>query len=61
MDLERLRLSGNRLSGAIPPELSNLGNLTQLAVGGNELTGCVPKRLREIYFNDLSELGLPSC
>ena len=41
----RLRLPRNQLTGAIPPELGNLANLTQLVLRGNDLEGAIPPEL----------------
>ena len=41
----KLVLSGNRLSGEIPPDLSNLVNLRVLAFQGNRLNGKIPPEL----------------
>ncbi len=38
-------LTGNGLSGQIPPELGNLSALTELALGDNDLSGQVPPEL----------------
>ena len=40
-----LRLTGNRLTGAIPPELVTLSSLTELYLNGNRLTGAIPPEL----------------
>ena len=40
-----LRLGGNNLSGQIPPELGNLGDLERLELYGNQLTGTIPSEL----------------
>ena len=40
-----LRLFDNRLSGAIPPELGSLTNLTQLVFHTNQLSGAIPVEL----------------
>lgn len=37
-----LDLTGNHLSGSIPPELESLPNLTRLYLGNNQLTGSIP-------------------
>ena len=60
-NLRLLRLTENQLSGEIPPELGGLSNLIALFLAGNQLSGCVPEGLRDVNFNDLSELGLPFC
>ena len=60
-NLEALGLGDNQLSGSIPSELGNLDNLEHLYLGGNQLSGCVPTKLRDVPFNDIAGLGLPSC
>jgi len=58
-----LNLSGNRLSGTIPPSLGNLSNLTRLHLGwgpetqtGNKLSGSIPAELGNL--SNLTELIL---
>ena len=41
----RLDLSGNQLSGEVPPELGTLTQLTRLDLSGNQLSGEVPPEL----------------
>ena len=48
-----LILSGNQLSGEIPPELGNLAKLTRLILSGNQLNGCVPASLQGKAVSDL--------
>ena len=43
--LERLDLSGNRLSGELPPEVGGFPNLEVLNLGDNDLTGPIPPEL----------------
>ena len=40
-----LRLTGNRLSGPLPPEIGNLATLQHLALNSNELSGWIPAEL----------------
>ena len=51
-----LRLSYNRLRGAIPAELGDLANLTVLSLTGNELTGTIPLELGNL--SDLETIAL---
>jgi hypothetical protein len=59
--LEYLDLSSNRLTGAIPPELGNLTNLTGLHLYGNRFTGCIPAVWRDAGIYRLSLPNLPFC
>ena len=43
--LQNLNLSGNTLTGPIPPELGNLAQLRDLKLQGNTLTGPIPVEL----------------
>jgi Leucine-rich repeat (LRR) protein len=52
----RLRLYENQLSGALPPELSNLPNLTELVLHNNQLGGEIPSELGTL--SDLTVLHL---
>ena len=45
LPLLRLFLNGNALTRAIPSELGNLVELTQLRLNGNALTGAIPSEL----------------
>ena len=57
-----LNLRGNRLNGAIPPELGNLTSLENLQLHNNELSGCVPGNLKAHQLSARSNLGdLPPC
>ncbi len=44
----RLSLSGNRLTGSIPPELGNLSGLVGLNLSHNWLTGSIPPELGKL-------------
>ena len=43
-----LQLSGNDLSGQIPPDLGNLEELQVLSISGNQLTGMLPPELGKL-------------
>ncbi|RLC20420.1 MAG: hypothetical protein DRI57_04885 [Deltaproteobacteria bacterium] len=43
--MSRLSLSGNQLSGEIPPKLGNLTSLSSLSLYGNQLSGKIPSEL----------------
>ena len=43
--MAELWLTFNQLSGAIPPELGNLANLTVLGLSFNQLSGAIPSEL----------------
>ena len=44
-------LSSNQLTGAIPPEIGNLSNLTSLWLYSNQLTGTVPLEVAQVGAN----------
>ena len=46
--LEILRLSNNALSGPVPEQLANLGNLVELRLHQNRLTGELPRGLMDL-------------
>ena len=51
-----LSLSGNDLTGTIPPELGDLSSLTELSLYSNGLTGTIPPELGDL--SSLTELSL---
>ena len=61
-----LDLQGNKLSGAIPPELGNLTRLVQMYLNKNQLTGELPasltnlRQLRVFWFQDNAGLCVPA-
>ena len=54
--LERLDLSGNKLTGAVPAELGQLGNLEWLRLHNNQLSGAIPAELG--HLGNLQQLWL---
>ena len=52
LELSKLLLNNNQLSGPIPPELGNLLELERLCLSDNLLTGSIPSS-----FKQLSKLG----
>ena len=62
--MQFLRLEGNKLTGAIPIELSNLTSLQEMRLNDNQLTGKIPSelvslsKLRRLY---LSNNQLSGC
>ena len=60
--LEYLSLTGNQLSGEIPPDFGKIASLTVLDLSDDQLSGCVPSSLQgqlERAYTDLG--GLPFC
>ena len=51
-----LSLSGNNLSGTLPPELGDLAHLRRLILYGNQLTGLIPPELGRL--SELTRLDL---
>ena len=49
------------MTGEIPSELGNLANLEWLSLSNNQFTGCIPAALFSVTYNDLDQLGLPTC
>ena len=63
-NLTNLKLSDNRLSGAIPPELGGLNALRALHLGRNRLAGELPielNALTRLSSLELSDLDLEGC
>ena len=56
--VEHITLSQSGIRGAIPAELSQLANLTQLDLSNNELTGTIPPQLTRL--TNLTQLNLAS-
>ncbi|XP_071729632.1 putative leucine-rich repeat receptor-like serine/threonine-protein kinase At2g24130 [Rutidosis leptorrhynchoides] len=66
--LVQLHLDDNQISGEIPPDISNLFNLTLLNLSSNFLNGTIPKqlcqmvKLERLYLSDnLLSGGIPFC
>ena len=59
-----LDLSGNNLSGPIPPELGNLSALEGLNLSFNDLSGPIPPELgnlSDLEYLDLGFTGVSGC
>ena len=56
MELEELRLQGNKLSGPIPTQLGRFSKLTALWLSDNQLSGAIPGELGRL--SNLEELFL---
>ena len=54
----RLGLTGNNLTGSIPPELGDLANLEKLWLRSNNLTGSIPPELGDLA--NLEDMDLPA-
>jgi hypothetical protein len=53
MALERLDLSGNRLTSTLPAEMAQMSNLTDVFLEDNQLTGPLPETfmaLRDCWY-----------
>ena len=55
-----MSLEYNRLTGAIPPELTGMKRLEGLWLNGNSFEGCIPHTLHGSR-DDLHMLGMPAC
>ena len=55
--MTELRLGGNQLTGAIPPELGALRSLSRLWLAGNQLSGEIPPELGALRNLDWLELS----
>lgn len=54
--LKELDMSGNQISGSIPPEIGNLNTLTNLNLGDNNISGSIPSELGNL--SNLTNLDL---
>ena len=61
VNLQRLLLDVNQLTGQIPAWLGNLDSLQVLLLFQNQFTGCVPHELRRVATNDLDTIDLVHC
>ena len=68
VNLKRLFLDENILSGEIPPELGNLGDsfliwdtTLSLKINGNRLSGCVPISPDKLSGGDTNLGTVPLC
>ena len=58
-----LDLTGNQITGRIPPELANLTNLVFLTLNGNNFSAgaCIPAVFRDVRSTDTGGFDLPFC
>ena len=61
VELRRLRMDGNQLTGVVPTKLQFLRQLKLLRLRGNQLGGCVPPGLWSVQQHDLADTGLEQC
>ena len=59
--MERLDLSSNHLSGAIPPQLNGLERLKHLNLSSNQLSGPLPRSLMSLELRSFSFENTSLC